>query len=312
MKLAGVAVRQRRKFRVTTDSKHNLPVAPNLLERQFDVAEPNRIWVSDITYIWTTQGYQVQLNDSQYQRVWNFDVLPNTATSVVYNGPALNSCQTYRYHLVSKIGAEDVDNQSLPEGSFYYGYCPQITFNDVLSDHWAYDYINAIYNAGITTGCAQDDPNTPENERRYGPDNPVSREQMAVFIIRALYGETFSYTPTPYFTDVPSSHWAFKYVQKLKELGITTGCGYDQYCPHDLVTREQMAAFLIRARAGEDFSCSSEPYFSDVTSDYWAFDYIQKLKELGITTGYGDGTYGPDDSVTRDQMAAFLTRAFLR
>ncbi len=57
MKLAGVTVKQGRKFKATTDSKHNMPVAPNLLDRQFEVAEPNRIWVSDITYIWTSEGW---------------------------------------------------------------------------------------------------------------------------------------------------------------------------------------------------------------------------------------------------------------
>jgi len=57
MKLAGVSAKQRKKFKVTTDSKHNLPVAPNLLDRQFEVKELNRAWVSDITYIWTTEGW---------------------------------------------------------------------------------------------------------------------------------------------------------------------------------------------------------------------------------------------------------------
>jgi len=57
MKLAGVSVKQSRKFKATTDSEHNLPVAPNLLERRFDVAEPDRIWVSDITYVWTFEGW---------------------------------------------------------------------------------------------------------------------------------------------------------------------------------------------------------------------------------------------------------------
>jgi transposase InsO family protein len=57
MKRAGVAVKQRKMFRITTQSKHNLPVAPNLLKRQFDVSEPNRVWVSDITYIWTREGW---------------------------------------------------------------------------------------------------------------------------------------------------------------------------------------------------------------------------------------------------------------
>jgi len=51
--------------------------------------------------------------------------------------------------------------------------------------------------------------------------------------------------------------------------------------------------------------------FSDVSSDHWAFDYIQKLRESGITTGYPDGTYKPENNVTRAEMAAFLARAFL-
>ena len=57
MKLAGVAAQQKRKFKATTDSKHTLPVAPNLLNRQFEVNEPDKVYVSDITYIWTREGW---------------------------------------------------------------------------------------------------------------------------------------------------------------------------------------------------------------------------------------------------------------
>jgi putative transposase len=57
MKLADVAAKQKKKFKVTTDSKHNLPVAKNLLNREFEVCEPNRYYVSDITYIWTREGW---------------------------------------------------------------------------------------------------------------------------------------------------------------------------------------------------------------------------------------------------------------
>jgi transposase InsO family protein len=53
-KLAAV---QRRKYRVTTDSRHNLPVAPNILNREFVTDGPNKIWVTDITYIWTWEGW---------------------------------------------------------------------------------------------------------------------------------------------------------------------------------------------------------------------------------------------------------------
>jgi len=57
MKKNGIRAKTKRKFRVTTDSKHNLPVAPNLLERNFSPEKPNQVWASDITYVWTKQGW---------------------------------------------------------------------------------------------------------------------------------------------------------------------------------------------------------------------------------------------------------------
>ena len=57
MKKAGVSVKHRKKFKRTTYSNHKLPVAPNLLNRQFGVMQPNRVWCADITYLWTLQGW---------------------------------------------------------------------------------------------------------------------------------------------------------------------------------------------------------------------------------------------------------------
>jgi len=57
MRENGIRARQKRKFKVTTDSKHSLPVAPNLVNRGFFVEAPNRVWVSDITYVWTMEGW---------------------------------------------------------------------------------------------------------------------------------------------------------------------------------------------------------------------------------------------------------------
>jgi putative transposase len=57
MKKHGIRAKTKRKFRVTTDSNHNLPVAPNLLERNFSPEKPNQTWASDITYVWTKQSW---------------------------------------------------------------------------------------------------------------------------------------------------------------------------------------------------------------------------------------------------------------
>jgi putative transposase len=57
MRENGIRAKSARKYKATTDSKHRLPVAPNLLERQFIVDSPNTAWASDITYLWTRQGW---------------------------------------------------------------------------------------------------------------------------------------------------------------------------------------------------------------------------------------------------------------
>ena len=180
-------------------------------------------------------------------------------------------------------------------------------FTDVPFLYWAYDYVMAIYDAGITVGCAQDNPGTPENERKYCPEDNVTRGQMAAFIIRSIYGESFSYTTQPYFGDVPSDHTFFKYVQKMKDTGITAVTG--TYDVEGTVTRGQMAAFIIRALYGESFAYTQASYFADVPSTHDFFKYVQKMKDTGITVV--TGTYDVEGTVTRAQMAAFLSRAFL-
>jgi len=55
--MSGIQCKQKRRFKVSTNSKHNLPVSPNLLVRDFKVSEPDKVYVSDITYIWSAEGW---------------------------------------------------------------------------------------------------------------------------------------------------------------------------------------------------------------------------------------------------------------
>lgn len=187
-------------------------------------------------------------------------------------------------------------------------------FSDVTPDDpnygYAYSYISAIGDRNITTGCG--------DGTMYCPYNNVTREQMAAFIIRAIEGEPTNYDPNPHFSDVPSNHWAFKYVQRIYERGIASGYGGNIYGLGNPVTREQMAKMIVMAMVSQgritepptDY-CSGGSPFSDVSSDRWSCRYVKKLKELGITTGYSDGTFRPESPVDRAQMATFIGRAFL-
>lgn len=77
MKKLGLIVKPRRRFVLTTDSKHSYPIAPNILDRQFNPAQPNQVWTTDITYIWTLQGwlYLAVVIDLYSRRVigWSLD-----------------------------------------------------------------------------------------------------------------------------------------------------------------------------------------------------------------------------------------------
>ncbi len=182
------------------------------------------------------------------------------------------------------------------------------TFGDVSTANESQAFITAIddmLSKGITSGCQA-------SPREYCPSQDVTRGQMAVFIISSIYRSiNFTYNPTPYFTDAtPASVGGFfPFIQKMRELGITSGCTPTTYCPNDNVTRGQMAVFIILARYGRlNFDYSSTPYFSDATTASVGgfFKYIQRMKQDNITGGCTPATYCPNQNVTRDQMAVFL------
>lgn len=116
------------------------------------------------------------------------------------------------------------------------------TFSDVHPSDYYFDAVNLLKSHNITTGCAPS---------LYCPQQNVTRAQMAILLVRSVMGgDSFNYSPTPYFTDVNTQTVGFKWIQKLYELGITTGCAPTLYCPDSSVTRDQMAVFIIRARLG--------------------------------------------------------------
>jgi hypothetical protein len=111
------------------------------------------------------------------------------------------------------------------------------------------------------------------------------------------------------FTDVAPTSWASPYIEAIAAAGITKGCGGGKYCPTQNVTREQMAAFVVRAKEGEPVTECATPPFNDVPTTNSFCKYIQRMSALGVTTGCGSGNYCPGGNVTRDQMAAFIIRA---
>lgn len=111
-------------------------------------------------------------------------------------------------------------------------------FTDVSAAYWAANWIEQLASEGITGGCGT---------QAYCPDSPVSRTQMAIFLLRTKHGA--SYSPPPAsgtFADVNAGYWAAAWIEQLAAEGVTSGCGSGNYCPDQGVTRAQMAVFLVK------------------------------------------------------------------
>ena len=218
---------------------------------------------------------------------------------------------TLRLDMPASASITDMTGNSLAGLPFTSGQSYTIfkgaTFSDVETDHWAWQYVERLVNAGITAGCGGG---------QYCPESTVTRAQMAVFLERGIHGS--SYSPPAIgsstgFTDVPLDHWAAAWIKQLAADGITSGCGGGKYCPEASVTRAQMAIFLLKAKHGASYSppaVGGSTGFGDVQPTHWAAAWIKQLVAEGITAGCGNGNYCPESPVTRAQMAVFLVKTF--
>ena len=165
--------------------------------------------------------------------------------------------------------------------------------------------IEAIAALGITEGC------NPPLDDRYCPTRPVSRAEMAAFLVRAIGDENNLPTYQGYFPDVPPDAWYAGYVERLYDLGIVTGYLDGTYRPATNVNRGEMAAFLVRAFGHTTELTDPVGLFSDVDPAAWYAPDAELIYNLGITTGCSTSPlrYCPDTDVLRDQMASFLARA---
>ena len=175
------------------------------------------------------------------------------------------------------------------------------SFTDVPRANPFYRFVETIFHRGVTGGCGATE---------YCPASPTTREQMAAFLIRAR-GQFGPPRPAAQrFLDVPPTSPFYRFIDRMAVLGITFGCGGGNYCPGDPISREQMAAFIVRALGEFDPPQPATQRFLDVPPTNPFYRFIDRMAVLGITSGCGGGNYCPTDPVTREQMSVFLSTAF--
>lgn len=122
--------------------------------------------------------------------------------------------------------------------------------------------------------------------------------------------QTFTVFQGINFLDVPSNDPFYTDIGKLAARGVTVGCGSGNFCPNDPVTREQMAAFIMRAKGEFSPPPPGSQRFNDVPPANPFYNFIDRMAVLNITLGCTPDhlLYCPADPVKRDQMSAFILR----
>lgn len=157
----GLHAHPKRKFKATTDSEHSFPIADNLLNREFETSEPDRVWVADMTYIWTGEGwlYLAVIIDLFSRRVVGWSMADHMRTELVLTA------------LEAALGQRQASSQGL------------IFHSDRGSQYASKDYQMALQNAGIQSSMSR---------RANCWDNAVAESFFGTIKTELIYPRVFS------------------------------------------------------------------------------------------------------------------------
>jgi hypothetical protein len=211
------------------------------------------------------------------------------------------------------------------------------SFSDIPRSQPFYRKIETLLHHGITSGCGG---------TQYCPAASVPRDQMAIFVAKALAGAgelvpesgrvsgqhyDCAEDGTSLFSDVPPGDPACRHVHYLAARNVTLGCGAGTYCPGQTITRDAMASFIAKAIVaaggggavpsiygpdpvtGLSYSCdagSPSVHFTDVPVSSPFCKHVHYLWAKGIVGGCSPNQYCPTQTVARDAMAKFIANGF--
>lgn len=169
-----------------------------------------------------------------------------------------------------------------------------------IKGHWAYDAIMDMVDKGIVKG---------NTDGTFQPNKAATRAEFAQMTAKA-----FGYESTKtesVFTDVKPADWYFKSVTALTDSSIISGVSQTNFAPQTTLTREQMAAILYRVLSDKKVALTAgktASFHDDTSIAPWAKEAVYTLQENGIVSGRENGTFDPQGSATKAEIASMLQR----
>jgi hypothetical protein len=282
--------------------KHDLSVEPDVVDNTCDQVYRHDADRSDERF---------DTANKAVEDTWDYRMLKDGALVLSYYRAYESQCDPVNedipYSCMSQWGSQEMaeEGSSWKEILDYYYQPTEISryryLSDVPSDHVFYSVIDNLMQDGVINGY-------PDGTFR--PDDEVSRAEMAKFVVNALGIE--ENTSCSAFSDVPEDHVFYTPIMNLKCNGIVTGFEDGSYKPDAFVTRGQATKFLVEGlahtfAAGETFLYTGkEVAFSDVDNTHVFYRHIMTAYEKKILSGYEDGSFQPDITITRGAMAKMV------
>ncbi|MCU6713041.1 InlB B-repeat-containing protein [Paenibacillus sp. J5C_2022] len=136
----------------------------------------------------------------------------------------------------------------------------------------------------------------------FRPDQEITRSEMAALLNRVLEADTINDAKP--FTDVAETHWAYEIITQATEMNVMQGYPDGRFKPDQSISRAEMASIIVKLIDG---GSSSNTGFLD-TSGHWAENAIKQARAADIVNGYADGTFRPDEPLTRAEAVTIINK----
>jgi hypothetical protein len=171
-----------------------------------------------------------------------------------------------------------------------------VPFTDVKG-HWAEVYIEQLYRAEIVSG---------KTATTFDPNGLITRAELTKVAMKAFIKAELPVIIENPFSDVSAGDWYAPFVEQARIQGILAGYSDGTFKPNNSITRAEALKILLLA-SGLDYAGTSS-YFSDVPQDAWFGPYVSYAKNSGIVGGYEDGTFKPENPVTRAEVTKMVSK----
>ena len=170
---------------------------------------------------------------------------------------------------------------------------------------WSYPYVKALYDNGVVQGVTA---------TAFAPQGQLTRGQLVTLLGRMAKVDPADY-PDCAFTDVPSGSYYAPYVEWARRSGIVQGVGGSRFDPNAPATREQLAVITANFAGAQGIALAPVVprvrFSDDAAVSAWAADAVSVLQQAGVLSGYPDGSFRPQNPVTREEAGKILCEGLL-